>query len=73
MVVNWIKGDVVLCRDAQEFSSPNWQLARVTQTHPGTDGKVRVVNIKMNGKELQCPVNKLVRLPEIEQVVPHVT
>ena len=28
MVVNWIKGDVVLCRNAQEFSSRNWPLAR---------------------------------------------
>ena len=43
--------------DIQELGSQSWPLARIMKTHPGKDGKVRVVTIRM---KLQCSVNTLV-------------
>ena len=58
-----------MCHDIQEFGSQCWPLARIIKTHPGKDGKVRVVTIRMKGRYLQRPVNKLVLLVKMER--PH--
>lgn len=36
-------GDLVLIKD-ENLPPSHWALARVIDTHPGTDGKVRVVS-----------------------------
>lgn len=39
-----------------------WELARVTQTHPGADGLVRVVSLRTASTVLTQPVTKICRL-----------
>ena len=41
-----------MCLDIHEFGSRSWLLARIMKTHPGKDGKVRVVTITMKGRDL---------------------
>ncbi|XP_054259356.1 uncharacterized protein LOC128984099 [Macrosteles quadrilineatus] len=55
-------GDLVLIHS----SSPplSWPLARVTQLHPGTDGQVRVVDLKTQHGYLTRPVVKVFPLPQ---------
>ncbi|XP_075157471.1 uncharacterized protein LOC142230723 [Haematobia irritans] len=40
-----------------------WPLARITEVHPGTDGRVRVVSVISNGKTYKRPVSKIALLP----------
>ena len=55
------EGDVVCVR--KEPTTPmKWPLARVTQTHPGNDGKVRVVTIQTCKGIYKRPVVNLVPL-----------
>ncbi|XP_025201851.1 uncharacterized protein LOC112599258 [Melanaphis sacchari] len=56
-------GEIVIIKE--EFTPPGkWKLGRVTKTHPGSDGIVRVVTLKTsNHDELKRPVVKLCRLP----------
>ncbi|XP_054282889.1 uncharacterized protein LOC129000053 [Macrosteles quadrilineatus] len=55
-------GDLVLIHS----SSPplSWPLARVTQLHPGTDGQVRVVDLKTQHGYLTRPGVKVFPLPQ---------
>ena len=39
-----------------------WPLGRVTNVHPGPDGRVRVVDIAVKGREYRRPINVLVPL-----------
>ncbi|XP_061395654.1 uncharacterized protein LOC133331269 [Musca vetustissima] len=49
---------------SQEMGSPNdWRLGRVIELHPGSDGHVRVVDLKTSSGVLRRPVHKLVLLP----------
>ncbi|XP_070166996.1 uncharacterized protein [Polyergus mexicanus] len=65
----WFKGDEEvrigrLCLLRNETTPPTkWPLARVTKLHPGTDGNVRVVDIRTATSSFTRPVNKLVLLP----------
>lgn len=56
-------GDVVIVKD--ELMAPSrWKLARVSKTHPGLDGVVRVVTIRLaSGTEMKRPTVKLCPLP----------
>jgi hypothetical protein len=55
-------GDIVLLFKIN--SSPlNWPLGRITQTFPGSDGIVRVVQVRTPYGVFTRPVNKLVSLP----------
>ena len=40
-----------------------WELGRVTQTFPGSDGLVRVVSVRTAQSEYQRPIVKLSMLP----------
>ncbi|XP_065203500.1 uncharacterized protein LOC135833661 [Planococcus citri] len=66
-------GDIVLIRD--EKAAPlTWPLAKITQTHPGKDGIVRVVDlVSRNGSQLTRPVHRLVLLPTLESISTPVT
>ena len=57
-------GDVVLAMEPGTARG-NWPLAIVTATYPGTDGLVRVVDVKVRSKTCRRPVNRLVPL-EVE-------
>ena len=53
--------DIVLLRDETLVPS-HWPLARVLETHPGSDGLVRVVKVKTSSGTFTRPVNKTVLL-----------
>ncbi|KMQ82343.1 hypothetical protein RF55_23295, partial [Lasius niger] len=65
----WWKSDAAprvgdLCVIRGEHTPPGrWPLARVTATHPGGDGEIRVVTVRTATATLQRPVVKLVLLP----------
>lgn len=56
-------GDLVLVTD-ERCPPARWPLARVCDVHPGTDGFVRVVSVRLaSGSTLKRPVVKLCPLP----------
>ncbi|XP_075160296.1 uncharacterized protein LOC142233297 [Haematobia irritans] len=58
-------GDMVVLR--QEPGAPNeWRLGRVTKVYSGSDGQVRVVDVKTSSGSITRPVHKLVLLPRSE-------
>ncbi|XP_073980363.1 uncharacterized protein [Rhodnius prolixus] len=63
---NILVGDLVILK---EPNSPqkSWPLARVTETHPGSDGIVRVVTIRTKTGTYKRPVAKLVPLAPLNQ------
>ena len=36
-----------------------WPLGRITNTHPGSDGHVRVVDVLVGDKEMRRPITKV--------------
>lgn len=40
-----------------------WELARVQETHPGSDGRVRVVTLKTANSTFKRPIAQICRLP----------
>ena len=60
---NLSKGDVVLMIDPQH-SRASWPLAKVIETLPGDDGRVRVVKVKVGDRIYTRPVVRLIRLPD---------
>ncbi|XP_043244107.1 uncharacterized protein LOC122392847 [Amphibalanus amphitrite] len=62
---NLREGEVVLLLDP---SAPrgNWPMARVERTYPGSDGLVRVLDVRTPKGLLKRPVTKIIRL-EMEQ------
>ena len=59
-------GDVVLLQEDGLLPS-KWQLARITQVHPGHDGIVRVVTVKTKTGTYKRPVTKVAPLLPAEQ------
>lgn len=59
---NLALGDFVLVRN-DLLPLSKWEVGRVVQTQPGTDGLVRAVTVKTAKSILQRPIVKLVRLP----------
>lgn len=55
-------GSVVLTAD-ERFPPCMWPLARVTATHPGPDGLIRVVDLRTATVNLQRPMHKICLLP----------
>lgn len=59
LVVN----DLVIVKE-DNIPPAKWKLARIACVHPGSDGRIRVVTIRLaNGNETRRPVVKLCRLP----------
>jgi len=57
------KGDVVIIKD-ECLPPARWKLGLVIEVHPGRDGNVRVVILRLgSGAEIRRPVVKLCRLP----------
>ena len=55
-------GDLVLIRD-DKLPKATWNLGRVLTCHPGKDGLVRVVTIKMVSGIYKRPITQLCILP----------
>lgn len=49
--------------------SARWQLGRITETHPGKDGIVRVATVRTATGETKSPVTKLYLLPIVNTQV----
>ena len=56
--------DIVVCKDLPTQQPGRWPLARVTEIHPGSDGKVRVVTVSTGFKHYTRPSSKLALLYE---------
>ncbi|XP_073820626.1 uncharacterized protein [Musca autumnalis] len=54
--------DMVVVRN-EKLPPTSWKLGRVVETHPGNDGKVRVVDVRTGQGIIRRPVVKLVVLP----------
>lgn len=59
---NIIIGDMVIIKD-ERFPPSCWRLARVVETHPGSDGIVRVVTVRHKSGTMKRPISKLCVLP----------
>lgn len=56
-------GDLVIIKE-DNIPPARWLLGRIVMTHPGNDGRVRVVTLKTKNKDsVKRPLNKLIRLP----------
>ena len=64
---NLCAGDIVICKELPEIRPRTWPLARVTRTFPGTDDRVRVVELLCSGKLYRRPASKVILLvPALE-------
>ena len=54
------QGRDIVCIQEEPMAPTRWPLARITEVHPGQDGKVRVVTIKTAKGVYTRPVVKLV-------------
>ena len=61
---NFHVDDIVVCKDLPTQQPGRWPLARVTEIHPGSDGKVRVVTVSTGFKHYTRPSSKLALLYE---------
>ncbi|XP_055710829.1 uncharacterized protein LOC129806329 [Phlebotomus papatasi] len=59
---NFTEGDVVLLK-TENMSSLEWPLGLVVDVFPGSDGKVRVAQLRVRGKLITRPITKLIKLP----------
>eukprot|EP00117_Sycon_ciliatum_P011139 scpid10470/ scgid12743/ len=59
-------GDIVLCMDKSP-QRERWPLAKVMEVFPGSDGLVRVLNIRIGAKQSKRPITQLVPL-EVEPI-----
>ncbi|XP_055918573.1 uncharacterized protein LOC129950673 [Eupeodes corollae] len=55
-------GSLVLVKD-ERLPPSQWALARITDTHPGADGLVRVVTLKTKSGIMKRPITKICYLP----------
>lgn len=56
------KNNLVLVSD-ENLPPTSWPLGRIVDTHPGTDGRVRVVSVKFNGSIIKRPIHKIAVIP----------
>lgn len=61
-------GSLVLVKD-ERLPPSKWLLARITNTHPGKDGLVRVVTLRHIGGTFDRPITKICVLPMEEDVI----
>ncbi|XP_075155985.1 uncharacterized protein LOC142229317 [Haematobia irritans] len=61
------KDDLVVSRHEQ-LPPTSWKLSRIVDIHQGTDGRVRVADVKTENGVIRRPVVKLVPLTEMENI-----
>jgi len=54
-------GEIVLVK-SKNTSPTKWPLGRIKETHPGVDGKVRVISIKTQNGVIKTPIHKICQL-----------
>lgn len=59
---NFAVGQLVLVKD-ERYPPTKWPLGRVTEVHPGSDGLVRVVTVRLANTTLRRPIVRLSPLP----------
>ena len=59
-------GDIVVLKE-DNLIPTKWPLARVIQSYPGRDGRVRVVILKTANGEYKRPIHKLVVLLPVDK------
>ena len=64
-------GDVVLLKDDALLVRRTWPLALVMKTYPGSNGLIRVVDLRCNDHLYNRAVNRLVLLVPTEDAEPH--
>ncbi|XP_073831676.1 uncharacterized protein [Musca autumnalis] len=64
--VDLIEGDIVVLKN-ESTGSTDWRLGRVTKTYHGSDGRVRVVDLRTQSGTITRPIHKLVLLPRHSQ------
>lgn len=62
---NFTTGDIVLVVEPNA-SRGNWPLGIITEVFPGSDGNIRVVKVKINGKQFIRPITRLCLLESPE-------
>lgn len=55
-------GDMVVIKH-NNLPPQQWQLGRIVELHPGSDGVSRVVSVKTNSGVIKCVINKICVLP----------
>ncbi|XP_061881931.1 uncharacterized protein LOC133633422 [Entelurus aequoreus] len=60
-----LAGQVVLIVDPQ-LPRGLWPVGRITQTHPGADGRVRTARIQVKNRTYLRPVARLIMLPPLD-------
>ncbi|CAG7727780.1 unnamed protein product [Allacma fusca] len=60
-------GTMVLIKD-DRLPPMKWKLGRILETHPGKDGLVRVVTVKIEEGELKRPIVQICPFPLPENV-----
>uniref|UniRef100_A0A034WFR5 Envelope fusion protein n=1 Tax=Bactrocera dorsalis TaxID=27457 RepID=A0A034WFR5_BACDO len=55
---NLVQGQIVIIKD-EETHPAKWPLGKIIETHPGKDGNIRVVTLKLQNGILKRPVHKL--------------
>ena len=58
-------GDIVCLRE-EPMAPTKWPLARITEIHPGHDGRVRVVTVKTSKGTYKHPIVKIVPLVHLD-------
>lgn len=66
---NLLPSTVVMVMEPQ-LPGALWPIGRIHKILPGTDGKVRVVEVKMKGKTYVRPVSRLIALFLISDLEP---
>lgn len=59
---NYAVGDIVVLKEPN-IPPSKWLLGKIVETHPGPDGRVRVVTIKTENATYKRPIVKLALLP----------
>ncbi|XP_061915788.1 uncharacterized protein LOC133658143 [Entelurus aequoreus] len=60
-----LAGQVVLIVDPQ-LPRGSWPVGRITQTHPGADGRVRTARVQVKNRTYLRPVARLIMLPPLD-------
>lgn len=58
-------GTIVLVKE-ENLPPLKWHIGRVLQLHPGADGIIRVVTIRVNGSDVKRAVTKLCVFPDLD-------
>ncbi len=64
-------GDVVIIKD-EMLKQRSWLLARITQVYPGSDGHIRAVDLRCQGKVYRRSAHRLVLVVEDQHACPPV-